>query len=164
VRPHVKRFPCFKSCVSLALIVMCSPSRRAHRHTHHCRYRGVLRGDSTNAEAVASLAADHFYSDHPEAALPLYVTPDTTHTHTHTHTRTQTHAHTRTHTHTYHHHHHHHTIAPQSQVSSSSSGGRRISRVVQQPRAVVLLRTAIRRVPRVLRTCGAAGQRRRNSR
>ena len=35
-------------------------------------YKLLLRFDSTNVEAVASLAANHFYSDQPEKALLLY--------------------------------------------------------------------------------------------
>lgn len=36
------------------------------------QYRKLLAFDSTNVEAIASIAADNFYSDHPEAALVQY--------------------------------------------------------------------------------------------
>ena len=35
-------------------------------------YKMVLELDSTNIEAIACLAANHFYEDHPEVALRLY--------------------------------------------------------------------------------------------
>lgn len=36
------------------------------------QYKTVLKCDSTNAEAIASLAANYFYNDQPESALLLY--------------------------------------------------------------------------------------------
>lgn len=37
---------------------------------HH--YKDVLKQDSTNIEAIACIATNHFYSDQPEIALRFY--------------------------------------------------------------------------------------------
>ena len=35
-------------------------------------YKQVLHADSTNVEAIACIATNHFYSDQPEVALKFY--------------------------------------------------------------------------------------------
>jgi tetratricopeptide repeat protein 8 len=40
-------------------------------HSIDC-YRQVLKLDNTNIEAIASIAANHFYNDQPEISLKFY--------------------------------------------------------------------------------------------
>ena len=53
-----------------------SPSLAAQRttcwHGHPARSHSPVFRTSTNVEAIASLAADEFYSDQPELALVLF--------------------------------------------------------------------------------------------
>ena len=104
------------------------------------QYKKVLTHDASNVEAIACMAANHFYSDQPELALRFYrrllqvlLMPLPTSSHTASHAL----AHPRTPSHT-------DACMP---PRAAAADGRQQRRALVQRRPLLLLRVAVRQRP-----------------